>query len=108
MIDTKLLNDKIEFIAEEVHNSWWKEKIKQGFHSPNGCKSDNHKSYLKADWQAQDRFDDNTSPKFYKWCDKCHTDMYSYGELAENIKDYDRVTVKTVIDAIEELNLEES
>ena len=104
MINTEFLNNNLENIAEEVHNSWWNEKIKQGFHAPNDCKSKNHKSYLSASWENQDRFDDNTRPKFYKWCDKCHTDMYNYKELDENIKDYDRVTVKTVIKAIEKLS----
>ena len=45
----------------------------------------------------------NEFPKFHKFCGKCHTDMYPYSELPENIKDYDRVTVETVLKAISEL-----
>ena len=104
MINTEFLNNNLENIAEEVHNSWWNEKMKQGFHSPQDCISDNHKSYQKADWTSKERFEDNQNPKFYKWCEKCHTDMYGYKELDENIKDYDRVTVKTVIKAIEKIS----
>lgn len=95
-----MVSDMVEKLSEEVHNSWWEEKVKQGFHPPNECSSENHKSYCSADWKAQERFEDNVNPKFYKWCDKCHTDMYPYNELAENIKDYDRVTVKTVLLAL--------
>jgi hypothetical protein len=105
MINTNLLKNQIEFLSEEVHNAWWEEKKQQGFHSPNDCESKNHKSYLNASAEGQQRFEDaGFNSKFYKWCDKCHTDMYPYNELDENIKEYDRVTVKTVINAIEKLN----
>ena len=40
---------------------------------------------------------------FLKHCDKCHPDMYAYHHLPENIKEYDRVTVRAVLDAIEAL-----
>jgi len=82
-MDIKLLEDNKEKIAAEVHNAWWEEKISQGFHSPTSAHSD--------------------ADKFVKVCDKCHTDMYPYNDLPENIKDYDRVTVQAVIDAIAKL-----
>lgn len=105
MIDTDLLKENVEFLAEQVHNAWWEEKKKQGFHSPLDCQSKNYKSFKNTDERNQERFyDAGNNPKFYKWCNKCHTDMYPYDELAENIKEYDRVTVKTIIDAIEKLN----
>lgn len=59
-------------------------KKRQGFHSPKECKNP-------------------MIDKFTQSCDKCHTDMYPYNELPEHIKEYDRVTVKTVIKAIEKL-----
>lgn len=91
----------IEKLSEEVHNSWWDEKKRQGFHSPAECKSNNKKSYIASSIEAQERFvNAGNNEKFYKWCDKCHTDMYPYAELSENIKDYDRVTVKSVLNAI--------
>ena len=99
-------NDLIEELSAEVHTAWWEEKKKQGFHAPNECISANKRSYCKSPWQIQDRFDDHFNPKFYKWCDKCHTDMYSYKELPENIKDYDRVTVKMVLNALRSLDVE--
>ena len=98
----KTLKEKREVIASKVHDAWLEEKKKQGFHSPNDCPSSNHKSFINASDHNKERLEDFHNPKFYKWCDKCHTDMYPYEELAENIKDYDRVTVDTVLKAIEE------
>jgi len=37
------------------------------------------------------------------FCNKCHRDMIPYQELPEDIKDYDRVTVQTVLEAIRTL-----
>jgi hypothetical protein len=42
--------------------------------------------------------------KFVKKCEKCHTDLYPYSELPENIKEYDRVTVRAVLHAIEKVS----
>ena len=94
----------IELISEGVHNAWWKEKKKQGFHSPNECKSKNHKSFQNAHWQEKEKMEDTHNPKFYRWCDECHTDMYPYEELPEHIKEYDRVTVKAVLGTLEKHN----
>lgn len=81
----------IEKIAAEVHNAWWEEKKKQGFHSP-----------MKHEG---DIIFDPIYDKFYKICDKCHTDMYPYDELPENIKEYDRITVKAVLNAMAKVKL---
>jgi transcription initiation factor IIE alpha subunit len=81
------LYENLEIIAEEVHNSWWKEKKNQGFHAPEDC------------WN----FDKQIHSKFSKQCATCHPDMYPYAELSENIKEYDRVTVRTVLNAISKL-----
>jgi len=78
----------IEFLSEQVHNAWWEEKKQQGFHAPDDC-----------GWRNKDVL----NYKFHKWCDKCHTDMYPYAELPEHIKDYDRVTVRTVLAAIKKM-----
>ncbi|MCP1159280.1 hypothetical protein [Bacillus infantis] len=102
-MDIKRLEDNVEFLAQKVHGSWEAEKRGQGFHAPLECQSENRNSYERADWKAKERFDDHFNPKFYKWCDKCHADLYPYEELAENIKEYDRVTVRTVLNAIKEL-----
>ena len=79
------IENNIEFLSEQVHNAWMEEKIKQGFHAPNDCPN---KQALG---------------KFERHCDKCHTDLYPYSELPENIKDYDRVTVRSVLEAIKKL-----
>lgn len=93
----------IELVAEKVHDAWWETKQKAGFHAPHECESDNKKSYLNASWQNQDRFDDHFDADKYKWCDKCHPDMIPYSNLEDNIKEYDRVTVRTVYEAIKSL-----
>lgn len=82
----------IEKLSEEVHNAWMNEKLSQGFHSPNDCT----RKITNAECVR-------TAPKFTKHCDKCHTDLYPYFELPENIKEYDRVTVRAVLDAIQKL-----
>lgn len=76
---------QVERISARVHDAWWEEKKEQGFHAPLEC---SHGGVRKHG----DKFDRN--------CEKCHPDMYPYDELPEQIKDYDRVTVKTVLDAI--------
>lgn len=97
------LEENIELISEKVHDAWQQEKLSQGFHAPNDCPSANRKGYESAAFRDKERFDDHFNAKFYKWCDKCHTDLYPYDDLPENIKDYDRVTVKAVLNAIKEL-----
>lgn len=93
--------EDVEEIASKVHDAWWEEKKSNGFHSPNDCQSKNKESYSKSSWQNQDRFDTHFDSKTYKWCDKCHPDMYPYNELTENAKEYDRTTVTTVLKAMQ-------
>lgn len=92
----------IESLAAHVHNAWWEEKKEQGFHAPVKCDSslacsDRNILSVKPKYGGIDA----PFPKFHKYCDKCHPDMYPYGELPENVKDYNRMTVKTVLDAIQ-------
>lgn len=102
MIDVKAIKENKEAIAAKVHDAWWMGKIKQGFHPPSNCCSD---SATRA-WEEDERsLGHNEFPKFHKFCNKCHTDMYPYQDLPEHVKDYDRVTVDAVIKAIEELNI---
>lgn len=81
---------EFETICERVHQAWMKEKHDQGFHAPDDCPNFN--------------YDDKRSPvsKFSRHCGFCHTDLYPYEELPEHIKEYDRVTVRTVLKAMEE------
>ena len=92
-MDISLIIPHKETIASNVHDSWWEEKKKQGFHAPKDCKSQN----------ALDLCKHIEFYKFNTFCDKCHTDMYPYDELPENIKDYDRVTVDAVLSAIKKI-----
>jgi len=92
-----LLLENKEQIAAEVHNAWWDEKKRQGFHPPVDCMSQSAKDAHTQDIKSLGY---NAFMKFYKYCDKCHPDMCPYKDLPEEIKDYDRVTVQVVIDAI--------
>lgn len=83
------LFEHIEELSAEVHNAWWREKEKQGFHPPIKC---------------ENALEEGQSEKFSKRCVKCHTDMYPYNELPDNIREYDRVTVRSVLHAIEKLD----
>ena len=91
-MDVSFLEGKLEFLSEEAHKAWMTEQLSQGFHSPAQCT--NH-----------DPSDDKrqSSSKFTKQCGKCHADLYDYGELPENVKEHDRVTVRAVIRALEKL-----
>lgn len=76
MIDLKYLKNRIEDLAEAVHDAWLMQKRKGGWHSPCG-----------------------------KNCRYCHPDMIPYRNLTEKVKNYDRVTVKTVLNAIEKMSI---
>ena len=66
----------IELLSEKVHNAWMKEKEAQGF------------SYGEE----------------YSKEEKKHPDMLPYNELKEEVKEYDRATVKAVLQAQKELS----
>ena len=83
-MDITEIEKHIEMIASNVHDAWLEEKKKQGFHSPMDCTF-------------------TIGGKFETGCNKCHTDMYPYEELPENIKEYDRVTVMAVLHAISKI-----
>ena len=99
-MDISELTKHKELIAEKVHDAWWREKEKQGFHAPASCNSPEAKKAMLHETKSQDFY---KKPKFTKYCKGCHTDMYPYAELPENIKDYDRVTVEGVLSAISEI-----
>lgn len=75
--------EDIETIAEAVHNSWWEKKIKHGFHHPSKC---------DKVWEPT---------PYLLHCTKCNFDMIPYDQLTEKDKEYDRVTVRTVLKALE-------
>lgn len=95
----KFMEENLEKIAEGVHNSWWEEKKKQGFHPPSECPQ-----RIAPRIGEQGVF----AGLFIKICDKCHPDMYPYRILPDNVKEYDRVTVRSVKNSIKELQKEGS
>ncbi len=82
----------LEIISEAVHDAWWEEKKKQGFHAPVHCPN-----VIVSVGLTEGEYKEML---FTERCDKCHTDMYPYSDLPENIKEYDRVTVRTVLKAL--------
>ena len=74
------LKAMMELIAAKVHDAWWEGKKKNGYHAPDDCPTVS--------------------------CDRCHADMVPYNMLSDKIKEYDRVTVRTVLKAIEDLEKE--
>jgi hypothetical protein len=89
----------LELLASKVHDSWWEEKAKQGFHAPADCESENHQSFINSGQHPKEQFEGHFDSLRYKWCDKCHPDMYPYEKLPDNIKEFDRATVRTVLKA---------
>jgi len=70
----------VERLSEKVHDAWMREKDVQGFH-------------------ALSYHEDGSI------CSKCHSDMIPYEWLEENTKEYDRVTVRIVLQALEDLGI---
>ena len=99
-MDITQIEKCIEKIASHVHDAWWAEKKKQGFHPPYECKTIEAGNAHKQDIKS---YGHNEFPLFHKFCGKCHTDMYPYEQLPENVKEYDRITVKAVIEAIKKI-----
>jgi hypothetical protein len=81
--------ETFEQIAEHVHIGWMHEKQRQGFasHTIDRCPETLHRGQCSVQ-EA-----------------KHHPDMLSYAELAENVKEYDRVTVRAVLAGIEAAGL---
>lgn len=87
-----------ERLSERVHIGWMQEKQRQGF-------ADHVWVYditLMGDPRAGDCF---TFSEDGRRCrvspDKHHADMLPYVDLAEHVKEYDRATVRAVLDAMD-------
>jgi hypothetical protein len=80
---------KLDELAEKVHDSWVQQKKLCGFHAPENCPQIVSRVSGSKAWYDE------------TFCAKCHKDMRSYADLPENVKEYDRVTVRAVLDAME-------
>ena len=87
---SKILPHK-EILASKVHDAWWKEKSIQGYHPPLECPLQINFSVVTEMLRQS------------KLCEKCHPDMYPYKQLPDNVREYDKVAVQTVLDAIKTL-----
>lgn len=92
--------DLIEQLADAVHQGWVAEKVAQGFadHAfaecalyPGECAEHARCHVANATCAVP--------------ADKHHTDMLPYADLAENIKEYDRATVRAVLLALDAAGL---
>lgn len=94
------MNPVIESLAKAVHDAWWEEKLRQGFHHPSLCMvgASSRAGEIEDESHGHFKVDDR-----HRFCDKCHHDMIPYDRLPENIKELDRVTVRTVLRALGEM-----
>lgn len=93
--------EQFERIAEQVHRSWMDEKVRQGFADhrftgqvliDNGQRLGVHPEFCGV-------------PGCKKMMSDHHEDMRPYADLTENVKDYDRATVRAVLAGIEAAGL---
>ena len=84
------IEDEIESISEDVHNSWWRGKESNGYHPPLNC---------KIKFNPEIHKDEKHSER----CDKCHESMYPYNELKDSTQEYDRATVRQTTKSIIEI-----
>jgi DNA-binding transcriptional ArsR family regulator len=82
----------VEQLSDKVHRAWMAEKQRQGF----------------ADHVFEPRSGMVTATNLCARQDcefsqvRHHADMLPYADLAENVKEYDRATVRTVLGALRE------
>ena len=100
MTATRMSDNKlIEKISEKVHEAWIKEKEKQGFSAPikacSRCGVDSM-SLIEHDHQRC---------RMCNYEQKTHKDMIPHEELAENIKNINRSTVRAVLQAMDDMGI---
>lgn len=90
----------VEQLSDKVHQAWAAEKQRQGF-------ADHP---YQGEWIGNSGrawcgfvFDEHGGKRTCEEPQRLHhTDMLPYADLAENIKEYDRATVRTVLGALRE------
>lgn len=93
------MSELVEELAKEVHNSWWQEKRRQGYVDYNleECPICGSEIMVLGLPQSDVARCYSNSCEFSRATRK---DMIPYEELAENIKELDRVTVRAVLLAL--------
>lgn len=96
--------DTLEKIAAAVHRSWTDEKVRQGFAD--------HVLDPKPTAETFTGSDGGLFIGTVTSCARCplyqdkhHADMLPYADLAENVREYDRATVRAVLAGIEAAGL---
>ena len=89
------MTDLIETLSDYVHQAWIAEKLKQGFAD--------HPWHEAVSTDGPMGRCDRSFGDDPCWVGEAmhHTDMLPYAELPEHIKEYDRVTVRAVLEGIE-------
>ena len=82
------MSNLIERLSDRVHQAWMAEKLKQGF-------ADHPFQGEQTNWPCD-------VPRCGRSDFRHHADMLPYNDLPEHIKEYDRVTVRAVLAAIED------
>lgn len=90
----------VEQLSDAVHRAWMAEKQAQGFadHVYHGV--------YQGDGGMQLTICTRCPRGHHEGTDKHHPDMLPYADLPENVKEYDRVTVRAVLLALDEAGYE--
>lgn len=86
--------DLIEQLSEKVHASWMAEKVRQGF-ADHVWASDGERGEMRGCRVCIAGRD------YFRSYAMHHTHMLPYADLPEHVREYDRVTVRAVLAAIE-------
>ena len=93
------MSELVERLSKEVHDSWWRSQRDRGYldYTHCGCPICSKESLVNTTFKG---------PLQYKMCCGCgqewstHVDMIPYEELDEIKKEVDRITVRTVLFAL--------
>jgi hypothetical protein len=86
-IDISSLELSLESLSEQVHNAWWEEKKRQGFHGLVGCPNMSEANMINDNFP----------------CEKCCSHSDYFDKLSLRDQRYTAEIVKGVLDAIKKM-----